>query len=453
MSKKKRGVLAALLSAALLLSGCAEPSANPPEETAEVKPATGLEATAGTDATTPVVTEPAQTEATEPEPTDKPAPAEETAITAEYEHVKAELRGGALTVTILPGGDFPAAASGSAYPVTGLSGGYTDLFVGSMGNSVDSVFVFLLTESGTVECVPIGAPLAQWAGGGQEGDPAFVSLGELPKVSGVVSLHAGEVPLDEGGYNTVFAVTAEGEELDLTFPYYYALNPQEAPPTEDEAVRILTENGLADGMSFMPEGDAMYINGEYCAIIAAGKNSADSFVRELYFASGKSGAVYVYEVLGDCWLPSNRLAEIYSGSTDFQDLFAVISEPNGNELSELRTEGRVVEAALDDPQLSSDVPMVLVPLKNGLKVKVELIDFVPGGDIISEDVVEEYTLDRGDICAIYAHVMYDTSPLFVYAEWQDGPSVYSVYWWAVGGAEYGEDYMTYVAGFCEDAMG
>ena len=84
---------------------------------------------------------------------------EDVYLEFEYEYVKAILDGNTLTVTILSGvvTDEYLNLSGikydEPYPVSGLEGKYTDLFIGSMGNSV-SPFIFLLTDRGTVECVP-----------------------------------------------------------------------------------------------------------------------------------------------------------------------------------------------------------------------------------------------------------------------------------------------------------
>ena len=82
-----------------------------------------------------------------------------------------------------------------------------------------------------------------------------------------------------------------------------------------------------------------------------------------------------------------------------------------------------------------------------------MIDFNFDGEIESETVIADLTLSRGDVCTIYAKMMYDTSPLIITATWQDGPTEYNAVWWAVGGGEYGETYISYVTGYYEDFAG
>ena len=64
---------------------------------------------------------------------------------------------------------------------------------------------------------------------------------------------------------------------------------------------------------------------------------------------GASGAIYEYDVYTDSWLPYNALAKIYSKSEDSQDLFAIICEPNGNELDYIHSHGRMEELVISDP--------------------------------------------------------------------------------------------------------
>ena len=388
---------------------------------------------------------------------------EDPALEYTYEYVKATLRDGTLTITLLPDAAAEHFGSNSGlrcnepYPVSGLTGSYTDLFIGSMGNSV-SPFVFLLTEGGGVECVPVGIVLEDWVISRPAGDPAFVSIGELPHVSDIVSFYEDTVSYDNGGYVTVFAVAADGVEADLSFPYYYAVNPQDAPPSEEMAEKIILDNlgpaGLEDlvdrGLYMIAPGLVETINGDPCCLMGVGDEDTDNLGHLQYFAAAANGAVYERVGEPELWRPCNLLAEIYSGSSDPLDLFSIISEPNGTELEELYFTGRKEEVFLSDSALASDTPMLLLPLKNDVNIKVELIDFNIDGEIESETVLADLTLSRGDLCAIYAHVMFDTSPLFIYAAWQDGPCEYTVYWWAVSGAGYGEVYMEYVAGFEAD---
>ena len=149
------------------------------------------------------------------------------------------------------------------------------------------------------------------------------------------------------------------------------------------------------------------------------------------------------DVYTDSWLPYNALAEIYSKSEDSQDLFAIICEPNGNELDYIHTNGRMEESVISDPGLYSDTPMILLPLKNNVNIKVELIYYSVNGGIESETVLYDLDLSRGDMCAIYGKMTYDTSPLLILATWQDGPSEFNGIWWAVSGVEYGEVYISY----------
>ena len=384
----------------------------------------------------------------------------------EYEYVKATLKDNALTITILSGDAAdrcPGAANGlcfdQPYPVSGLTGSYTDLFVGTMGNDV-SPFVFLLTEQGAVECVPVGEALIEWAYGPGGVDPVFASLGELPGVSDVISFYEDTVSDEGGGYVTVFAVTAAGEEIDLSFPYDYARSPQNAPPSATEAMEILMADDPATNMSYLHEqgmlmmdaGETESLYGGYCPVIAVGTDHESEFVREKYFAVDPAGAIYDFDIMTQQWVPANMLANIYSNSQDYWDLFAIICEPNGHELNDIYSTGRVEEVFISDPMLSSDTPMILLPLKNDVNIRVELVDFTPEGEIISETVLADCTLSRGDLCAIYAKYMYDTSPLHIFATWQDGPSQFTAIWWAVGGGGvYGETYLEYITGFEEDS--
>ena len=55
------------------------------------------------------------------------------------------------------------------------------------------------------------------------------------------------------------------------------------------------------------------------------------------------------DVYTDSWLPYNALAEIYSKREDGQDLFAIICEPNGNELDYIHSHGRMEELVISAP--------------------------------------------------------------------------------------------------------
>lgn len=433
MSKKKvYGLISVLLIMALMFSGCGN------GEKKEGEPSSKPSSSDNSNVSTPIS-------------------AGSSALECEYEYVKAILKDNVLTVTILPGssadqylGTDNSLKYNNPYPVSGLEGKYKDIFVGSMGTDV-SPFVFILTEQGTVECVPVGNVLLEWENGTQESDPVFTSIGELPGVSNITSFYEGAV----SGYTTVFAVADDGTDIDLTFPYYYALNPQDDYPSEELATAIIIENahdaGLDDildhGIYAMASGETVYMYGEYCSLLGVGSDYTESLWQMQPFAVGSSGAVYKYDSSTEEWIPCNMPAKIYSGSEDNNDLFSIICEPNGNELNEIYFTGRMEKVVVSDPKLYSDTPMVLLPLKNNVKIKVELIDFNSDGEIISETILSDMTLSRGDVCAIYAKMMYDTSPLFVSASWQDGPSEFTVYWWAVGGSGYGETYIDYVAGF------
>lgn len=391
---------------------------------------------------------------------------EDVYLEFEYEYVKAILDGNTLTVTILSGvvTDEYLNLSGikydEPYPVSGLEGKYTDLFIGSMGNSV-SPFIFLLTDRGTVECVPVSDILYYWVIGERDADPVFASIGELPNLDNVISFYEKTESYEYGGYVTVYAVTADGDEVDLSFPYYYALYPQEAPPTEEKAIEILKDNDrftnieywLRQGMSIVVTGETEYICREHCLRVEVGTGSEESFAGEFVFAVGSSGAIYWYDETVDEWIPQNMMANIFSGSEDYMNLFAIICEPDGTELENIYFSGKMEEVVVSDPMLYSETPMLLIPLENSVNVKVEMIDFNFDGEIESETVIADLTLSRGDVCTIYAKMMYDTSPLIITATWQDGPTEYNAVWWAVGGGEYGETYISYVTGYYEDFAG
>ena len=104
-------------------------------------------------------------------------------------------------------------------------------------------------------------------------------------------------------------------------------------------------------MSMRGTGETERIYGDYCSLIALGSNSSENFVQEQLFGVGASGAIYEYDVYTDSWLPYNALAEIYSKSEDSQDLFAIICEPNGNELDYIHTNGRMEELVISDRAL------------------------------------------------------------------------------------------------------
>lgn len=70
-------------------------------------------------------------------------------------------------------------------------------------------------------------------------------------------------------------------------------------------------------------------------------------------------------------------------------------------------------------------------------------------EIISSETIAEFVLSCGELCQVYARFMYDTSPLFITATWQDEAVRYSVTWWAVGESGDGENYSEYVTGFDE----
>ena len=97
--------------------------------------------------------------------------------------------------------------------------------------------------------------------------------------------------------------------------------------------------------------------------------------------------------------------------------------------------------------------MILLPLKNNVNIKVQLIYYSVNGGIESETVLYDLDLSRGDMCAIYGKMTYDTSPLLILATWQDGPSEFNGIWWAVSGVEYGEVYISYVCCYEADNSG
>lgn len=380
-----------------------------------------------------------------------------TDLEYEYEYVKAVLKDNVLTVTILSSdaayqyfGTDSGLRYDEPYPVYGLEHNYIDLFIGSVGSDF-SPFVFLLTDHGTVDCVPVGNILLDWLIGPREEDLVFTATGELPSVNNAVAFYEGPLSYEGGDYTTVFAVIDHGNDVDLTLPFYYATHPQDAPLSEDEAMEILVRNEQeanpdylsGQNMSMRETGETERIYGDYCSLIAVGSDSSENFVQEQLFGVGASGAIYEYDVYTDSWLPYNALAEIYSKSEDSQDLFAIICEPNGNELDYIHTNGRMEELVISDPGLYSDTPMILLPLKNNVNIKVELIYYSVNGGIESETVLYDLDLSRGDMCTIYGKMTYDTSPLLILATWQDGPSEFNGIWWAVSGVEYGEVYISY----------
>ncbi len=449
------GFISGLLAVSLLLSGCENNIQLNFDSSGQSSDSAASQSSAS-----------ASTSEAESEPSSEPATAESSDASEpelfkeyEYEYVRATLKGNELTVTILSGdsADKSFGTSGGLrydepYPVTGVTGSYTDVFVGSIGNSI-MPYIFLLTEQGTVECVTVADNLIKWETGNRAGDPEFTDIGELPGVNNVVSFYAGTAMDDDIGYGTVFAVTAEGNEIDLSTPCYFAINPQIAPPGDEAAIEILVGNaqaiGLEDllgrGMIMKGIGGTEYIDEEYCSLIAVGTDSEESFVQEQLFAVSSSGAVYKFDAAADKWTASNKLAEIYSNNNDFWNLFSIICEPNGNELDEINPVGSLEEVDVTG-FIHSDTPMILLPLKNNVRIKVEQIEFTDEGVVKSDDVLADLTLNKGDLCAVYTKIMYDTSPLFIFATWQDGEEEYNAGWWAVGGGgEYGETYIEYIS--------
>lgn len=94
----------------------------------------------------------------------------------------------------------------TVYFVEGLYASYTDMFIGSMGKGYFP-YLFLLTDAGTVESVNLLEGLTA----------GFLCCGGvLGGLRDIVSLEAGTVEEEYGGYETVFAVDSAGEKHDLS---------------------------------------------------------------------------------------------------------------------------------------------------------------------------------------------------------------------------------------------
>ena len=109
-----------------------------------------------------------------------------TDLEYEYEYVKAVLKDNVLTVTILSSdaayqyfGTDSGLRYDEPYPVYDLEHNY-NLFIGSVGSDF-SPFVFLLTDHGTVDCVPVGNILLDWLIGPREEDLVIHRHGRIAK--------------------------------------------------------------------------------------------------------------------------------------------------------------------------------------------------------------------------------------------------------------------------------
>ncbi len=203
------------------------------------------------------------------------------------------------------------------------------------------------------------------------------------------------------------------------------------------ADQSVQESGIIEGMSTMSAGETVLVAGENCAVVYAGTNHPESFVREYSFAVSSGGAIYRYDVLADEWQPVNTLAGIYEKWAE-NVLFAVFTDPNDPEYW-YACEG---EEGLGK--------VMLIPMRSGASIRVERLEYDAANDsfAVLETVEIIYPSVRGQGFCLDIQPA-ETIPVYrIVAEYGD----LAAEWYATydGSGEHGA---TYVIGTDARAVG
>lgn len=341
--------------------------------------------------------------------------------TVTHEYVTAKLESNELTLTFSLGedGEFKNYLSesiecGKPYPVSGLSNNYIDIYVGTMGQDI-CPFVFLLTDRKTVECVPVPDQLYY--------TQDFASIGELTGVTDVVSLRDGTVTDESGGYVNIYAVKSDGSEYDLSDVWYRMNNdPEDIIPTNQDAMDTLSSEQsvkklLNKGMKMLATDETECIFGEMCALIAIGTDHEENFVRESYYAVSSTGAIYLFDVVDDKWVPVNMLAETYSADWNESKYLAVFSDSNTDGYDYYNRQKSITEISTPAASPYGANRVLVVPMKTGMSMRIETLNVDEKGDISVDSVVKTIEkTTRGEVYAISVTISETIPTLRIVAE-------------------------------------
>ncbi len=286
--------------------------------------------------------------------------------------------------------------SNTMFPIVGLTNEYQNVYA-----FCDGVWpsVFLLTTDGKVEGIPVGYQM------NQVGD--YGTYGIIPGLENIVSLEEIKVELEgyeDSYYETVIATDQDGNTYDVYERFYELLFPMETDGINSYALSTLEDDPqvkqyLNDGMSTMVQEVTEEINGEYCTLVAVGREEGNAFYREYYFAVGISGVIYQYDPVQGVWNPHNALARIVDGQPkDSLNLFAIVTEDNVGEYEELYANAYEIQLSIDE---ESSNTVILVPLFTGFDLSIYQLDY---------DATQS-TLETGDLLYRYEYMMLGMSQI------------------------------------------
>ncbi len=354
-------------------------------------------------------------------------------LTAEAGIVKAELKDGALTLTILSekmkeneleidGDEYNGFKLDTPYPVEGITGSYTQLYIGLYGMDIFPT-LYLLREDGTVETVSVWQRILD-----EETDRVFYSNGLLNNVTGIVSFEQRETEQQDkvGTWLTAYAIDADGNAYDLVAAQYYTDHPDMVPPTAEEAIKIVRDqqyvaDQLAEGMDISCGGDTVYVymggEGEVCTVVYVGPDKEKDVTYE--YAVGISKAVYVYEQDSETWLPLGMTAGILAEG-GYDDLFVMVTDTDLAEYSYYRDTAEVIHTPLEGEHSQW---VMFMPLYHDLTVTVELCSYDEKTDsFVGGEVVETFTSRRGQAYYISTELAETIPGLRIIAECTDEDS-------------------------------
>ncbi len=249
--------------------------------------------------------------------------------------------------------------TGNEYYVNDLDGEYTDICITSFSDHVWP-YVFLLTEEGTVQCVPVGDQML-------EEDFHAITIDDVHDVTQFSQ------PVSTDAY----AIRSDGYQYDLLHAYDKTLGFVESyEPYSDTATQIMMNqqsifDQIQDGLTIRSLDDVIALYGELCLLMETGKEENDTFTQNMLYAVGRSGSIYEYSQEENTWHGITTLSEVYELSyNDFYSLLSVATD-----LSDIPYASMLSSDTEVITTNGTEDTIVLVPLQSNETIEICKIEY------------------------------------------------------------------------------
>lgn len=219
---------------------------------------------------------------------------------------------------------------------------------------------------------------------------------------------------------------AEQPDTEPVSPEEPEQQPQAPVPTFEQALTLIEEQSpeaqsmLAGGFEPVDHNETVSIHGELCRQVELFRD-ADGVVSRSHFAAGALGGLYYAPDPVEEWYPLNGQAMVFAGAGE-EDLFFVATDDWATEYEDHIKQAQSVSTPVVGLEIPK--PIVVVALKEGLRLRVEL-DFDAAPDVFYDEV-----MTRGQAIAVSAELSPENSVLRLVGAWQKEGTEYTAVWYA-----------------------